>query len=64
MAELALQTRQSPYDLARLLDEFPLVFRAYRERAQKIAEAAREPKSETFRERRERTREQRIRRTL
>lgn len=64
MAELALQTRQSPYDLARLLDEFPLVFRAYRERAKEVAGAASKPRQETFRERRERTREQRIRRTL
>ena len=63
MAGLALAAGQSPYDIARLLDEYPDVFDAYFWRVMTRAEdAAGQPQAGGFKARRERTRAERIRR--
>lgn len=55
---MAIATGQSPYDLARLLDEYPDVFDAFWVRAAGLSSSQ---GREGFRERRERTRSDRIR---
>lgn len=56
---MALRTRTSPYDLARLLDEYPEVFDAYFEQIEGASRKGRD-----FGARREASRAERIRKAV